>query len=170
MGALMSRKKKITHKKSRMVMKPKRHRIIPQKPKDFQEFEYPVLESYKDENGYYHNENAPAIVTEETSYFIDHGTDWDIEKYETFIREKAKKLFPKEPTEHYPFSQIESIVLISQGWGRREKLYTSPPFLGTNSLIIGNPGMGKTVSSLQKLNPVYGQRIIYIDPKNGWKK
>lgn len=167
----MPHKKKITHKKSRMVMKPKRHRIIPQKPKDFQEFEYPVLEAYKDENGYYHNENAPAIVTEQTSYFIDHGTDWDIEKYEIFIRKTAQKLFPNENTKDHPFTQIESIVLTTKGWGRREKLYTSPPFLHSpHTLITGKPGMGKTVSIIHQIQPAKDIKRIYLNPKNGWKK
>lgn len=152
-----------------VLKKPKTRAL---KPEEFQEFEYPVSEAYQDENGYYHNENGPAIVTEQTSYFINHGVDWDKETYETFIRNTAQKLFPNDEINNYPFTQIESLVLTTKGWGRREKLYLSPPFAGSfkspHTLIMGSPGSGKTVffDPLAKyLQQTQGQTIIYLDPK-----
>lgn len=166
-------------------MKPKKPNIIPTvlkkpktralKPEEFQEFEYPVLEAYQDENGYYHNENAPAIITEQTSYFIEHGVDWDKETYETFIRNTAQKLFPNDEINSYPFTQIESLVLTSKGWGRREKLYLSPPYTGAfrspHTLIMGKPGSGKTVILDPRANlfqKYQAQTVIYLDPKTGY--
>lgn len=82
----------------------------------------PILESYKDDEGNYHAENYPAIITEDNVYFLNHGKDWDDQKYENYIREKAANLYSDENTAQYTFSQMESIILTTLGWGSRKKL------------------------------------------------
>lgn len=83
----------------------------------------PILESYKDENGNYHNDNGPAIITETEVYFVTHEEEWENPKYEAYIYKIAKELFPDEDLTHHSFDQIESIVLTSKGWGNRQKLH-----------------------------------------------
>lgn len=88
-------------------------------------YAYPptIISSTKDENGNYHNDNGPAIITPDNVYFITHGHDWSEQKYETYIRELAKTLYPDMKTETAPFIQLESIILTSQGWGQRITLF-----------------------------------------------
>lgn len=88
-------------------------------------YAYPptIISSTKDEHGNYHNDNGPAIITPDNVYFITHGHDWSEQKYETYIRELAKTLYPDMKTETTPFIQLESIILTSQGWGQRITLF-----------------------------------------------
>lgn len=78
-----------------------------------------IIEMFQDENGKYHNDNGPAIITETAVYFINHGHDWSTEKYERFIRNLAFELYPEQHLAEAPFTQIESIIMAEKGWGEK---------------------------------------------------
>lgn len=94
-----------------------------QRMEDFYTHPQTILSSTKDEGGKLHNDNGPALITTDNVYFISHGRDWSEQKYEIYIRDLAKTLYPGMKTETAPFSQLESIVLASQGWGQRITLF-----------------------------------------------
>lgn len=71
---------------------------------------------FKDEEGKYHNDNGPAIITKTGVYFISHGHDWLPQRYENFIRELAVKLYPEQDLPLVPFTQLESIIMAEKGW------------------------------------------------------
>ena len=78
-----------------------------------------IIEMFQDENGKYHNDNGPAIITKTAVYFINHGHDWSTEKYENFIRKLATELYPEQDLTEVPFTQIESIIMTEKGWGEK---------------------------------------------------
>lgn len=96
--------------------------IIVQRIEDLYFYPSNIISSTKDEHGNYHNDNDPAIITPDNVYFITHGHDWLEPKYEKYIRQLAKTLYPKMETEKAPFEQLESIIMASQGWGQRKTL------------------------------------------------
>lgn len=81
-----------------------------------------VLESNLDDLKMFHNDNGPAIITADNVYFIEHGIDWNDEKYETYIRQLFTEIASETTPNEYPFTQLESIVLTSKGWGQRKRI------------------------------------------------
>lgn len=106
-----------------------------------------VLESNLDDLKMFHNDNGPAIITADNVYFIEHGIDWNDEKYETYIRQLFTEIASEIPSNEYPFNQIESIVLTSKGWGQRKRIL---------------PGHVNIYESYPKTSPVDTMQVDYL--------
>lgn len=106
-----------------------------------------VLESNLDDLKMFHNDNGPAIITADNVYFIEHGIDWNDEKYETYIRQLFTEIASEIPSNEYPFNQIESIVLTSKGWGQRKRIL---------------PGHVNIYDSYPKTSPVDTMQVDYL--------
>lgn len=97
-----------------------------------------IVSRKKDSSWRYHNNNGPAFITEDATYFLTHGEEWELEKYETFIKKQATQLLPNENLNDYPFTQLESIVYAVNNWPAHQ---TYPPNVKTEwgSLLSATP-------------------------------
>lgn len=87
-----------------------------------QDFPSKVLKTRKDVKGSFHNNNGPAVITEDGVYFCEHGYDWTDEQYEKFIRTKIKQMKTGLNLKGIPPTQLASIVHTSENWGERKQL------------------------------------------------
>lgn len=95
-------------------------------PHLYNSFTSKIVTHHVDEEGYYHNENGPAIICEDAIYFAHHGLDWTDEEYKKYILKTAVSLLPQDSIQKLPFSQLESIILTHNCWGHRKLLLTTP--------------------------------------------
>lgn len=97
-----------------------------------------IVSRKKDSLGRFHNDNGPALITDIATYFLTHEEEWELEKYETFIREQATQLLPNENLNGYPFNQLESIVYTLNNWPTRQT-YPISPKVDWGSLLSATP-------------------------------
>lgn len=95
-------------------------------PHLYNSFSSRIITKHVDEEGYYHNDDGPAIICEDSVYFAHHGVDWTNEQYKKYILKTVKSLLPEEPIKTLPFSQLESIILTHNNWGHRKLLLSEP--------------------------------------------
>lgn len=115
-----------------------------------------MAEVHLDSEEYPHNLKGPALVSPTgDSYYYTHGIQWSTEEYQNFIKREILILDKTIQIKDYPFSQLESIVLSSRGFGKREIFHEVLVFSGESKggTAKTRPPLVPLTTGIEKITP-----------------